>query len=200
MACMNDCTSGGKANAEIVQSTISVPPSAIWGSPIQIGIDIVDKSVVIQDSICVDLHDLSGNCLDSTGEIVLGAGETKRIIFNAIMPSSGNFNGRISLSVYYLGILINTWGCADSLTISIRGVDPNIAHLVCDGKTKLCVNAPGAGSNLDGCNFVGDPCGGGTGTTPVGCTENDMNVMGICVPKPVVLGAFALVAIYIFKS
>lgn len=60
-----------------------------------------------------------------------------------------------------------------------------------------CVERPGIAS--DQCTGLGLPCTGvGEGTI---CTSaNDMNVMGICVPKPLVLGAFALAAIYIFKS
>ena len=60
----------------------------------------------------------------------------------------------------------------------------------------ICMQKPGVGTNQ--CTSVGLSCTG-TGAGVV-CSANDMNLMGICVPKPVVLGAFVLGAILIFKK
>jgi hypothetical protein len=196
--CANNCTSGSRSAVEINKTTSNYKATAFWGDPVSIGVDIKDNSWIIPDSVIVDLYNLdTGNCEDSTGIFDLPPGASKRIMINTKMPTSGNLNLRVSVSTFNLGVPIPPAGfvCQDFWEVSIKGVDPNVTRYDCVNNNCEAVK-DGPYATKSDCD---KDCSAG-GSPKVVCSENDMNIMGICVPKPVVLGAFALGAIYIFKS
>jgi hypothetical protein len=151
------------------------------------------------------LYDTDGACVADTGELSFAAwglkGETVSTSVNYFQPSDKDFHG--TLSVVQLG-LFGAKTCMDSKLVSIKTIYPPAPvgkGYSCDSKINKCFADPQSTVSYAQCHV---DCEGGTGTgakPSVVCDPgSDMNIMGICVPKPVVLGAFALAAIYIFKS
>lgn len=199
MVCDNQCkmcTSKG-GDFKIAES-FSPPASANPGDYVTLDIPITLSCtgaiciVPFYKTIWVCLHDSTGNCITS-GQLIYTA-EGINITLTYVQPADRNFNG--SVSIIQNGLL-NTY-CNDVRPITVKTIVPPAEKYSCNPNTNKCESDPDKGIPWFDCNAS---CAKAGGNLNVECdSANDMNIMGICVPKPVVLGAFALAAIYIFKK
>lgn len=208
MACGNsvhfqDCSITG---GDFVLSSVSPPVTgASPGSLVTIPISVkmtcllcLERTIVI-----VYLSDINGNCISDTGELSFYSAYKGDIItanLSYMQPTDSDFFGKIS--VVQIGLLSDT--CTDSRSFTVKTNYPPAPvgkGYSCNPTINKCFADPTSTVSYAQCHI---DCEGGTGTgikPPVVCDpNNDMNIMGICVPKPVVLGAFVLGAIYIFKK
>ena len=192
--CINNCTTGSKAYVEINKGTSSYKSTAFWGDPVTIGVDIVDKSLIIYDVVSVDLYDLTtGTCTDSTGVFNLAVGESTRKVLTARMPSNGNLNLRVSVSAFNFLDIPQTFVCQDSWDIIIYGADTNATRYGC--VNKACTAVTGGAFASDNCD---NTCS--TGGAVV-CNTGEMPIFGSCYKKnDVLIVGAAIIAFMYLKN
>lgn len=145
-------------------------------------------------AIIVCLYDIDRSvCISSTQRIDFWAGGYADISISGIM---GNTDLHLNLSVVEpsaFDIFGST--CEDNKYFTIRLYVPPESKWSCDASTKTCYLDSNSTMTKAQCDAVCSGAGGG-----VACTSTDMNIMGMCIPKPVVFLGFALAAIYMFKG
>ena len=194
MTCESDCQScsSGNKDYEIVTLDYSkeVKPGDVYTVNVRVRINAILGTVIA----C--LYDIDSNlCIASTQRIDFWTGGYRDISLSGIM---GNSDLHLNLSIvepYAFNLFQST--CEDNRYFTIRVYVPPESRWSCDTSSKSCYEDSNSTMTKSQCDAK---CGGAGTTDKVVCTANDMNIMGICVPKPVVLGVFALGAIYIFKS
>lgn len=193
--CYNNCSTASKEFAEINKGTSTAPSGAFYNETITIGADVVDKSWIYGDIIIVELWDLIiGTCIDTSGQVYMNPGESRRFTFTPKMPSSGSASFRVSVSRYQSGFPAGLL-CQDFWNINISGKDPNASHLECF--SGMCKAVDGGGGNLHGCSNSGEACTGGTGGT--GCTDPaQIPILGMCINKNDILIAAGIFLAYTF--
>jgi hypothetical protein len=190
---------------DFVLSSVSIPQNADANSLVSIPVTVkmncllcIENTVVI-----IYLSDINGNCISDTGLLTFGVvsipGSTITANLSYIQPTDSNFFGKIS--VVQIGIFSDT--CTDSRSFTVKTSYPPVptgSGYSCDTTKNKCFADPQSTTSYAQCHA---DCEGGAGTgtgTGTVCSTNDYPIMGICVPKPLILGAFVLGAIYVFKK
>jgi hypothetical protein len=197
----------GVTGGDFVLTSVSPPQNASPGTLVTVPITVKMNCLLCLERVVVIVYlsDVSsGNCIYDTGELSFVGwgikGSTIDANLSYFQPTDSDFNGKIS--VVQIGNLSDS--CTDSHTFAVKTNYPPVPvgqGWSCNPTTNKCFADPTSTVSYTQCHIT---CEGGTGTgtkPPAVCDPNaDMNIMGICVPKPLVLGAFALGAIYIFKK
>lgn len=193
--CVNCSTTGGELH---VETSFSPPKIADPGAQVTIKFKVVMNSMWSVDTwfwACLYNTD-TDLCETSTPQTFIDH-DGVDVTLTYLQPTDGDFHGVLSIAEWQL---IGSNQCDDIKAFTVKTNFPPVAKWACNTKTKSCARDDISGTYMTAtsCN---DACKkSGAGTAVVCDPNNDMNIMGICVPKPIVLGAFVLGAIYIFKG
>lgn len=195
VSCTNSCGSSPQSNIRLL--TLTKPNTAIYGDTFSVSVIVANTNILVGAVYSVDLEDVSSAaCLQSSTFNQLYAGKQEVIIFNNIrMPPSGNLKLKLSLSIMDM---LATYVCEDYREFTVIGIDPTAKRYDCNPTTSKCEYTPdGSGTYLT--SNCDNACpGGSAGSTcdPVTCpTDKNICLMGICLPKQVVLIGAVLIGL-----
>lgn len=159
----------------------SPPPNANPGEYVTIPFSVTKNCSLCRDLCIVCLHDENGTCIASTNVlnfancIPWGCVITAQLSYT--QPSDRSFRG--SLDVIVIGLLEKY--CSDTKPIE---VDTNFPP---GQQTYSCNNGRCEPAGTTG-KYINPDCSGQcTGGGGGGCSPSESNVLGLCVPKPVLL-------------
>lgn len=178
--------------------TLSSPDSANEGDIVEVpfSVSVTCQYCLRRSFIACLFDDRSGKCVISSDVTSFQplSDEPVSMILKYPQPST-DFHGSISL----LGIgIVEANECYDVKSFSVKTIAPPGQGWTCNQSNKTCYPDPNSTTSHDQC--FAECTGGGGGGAAVACTESDYKVLGICVPKVAIFGAFVLGALYVMSK
>lgn len=194
MACDVNCPSQpcNRTGGQYVITGFSPPQSANAGDLVTINFAVslnCGPLGCINYSFVVCLFDSNGACLSSSSPQQFPSLTTSIPMSLSYTQPTADFHGNLSL----IGQELLGNNCYDSHIFTVKTNAPPGQGWSCDSVSKTCYSDSNSTTTYDQCRVAcaGGGGGGTFGTCNPPCPSSDMCVLGMCLPKPLVLVGLA---------